>query len=71
MARNTYKVCKRKMIVVGYKSGVVKASHKSPSVRTTIPEKIAAEIGIKPGDILEWELTSEKGRQIMKVKKLE
>jgi len=56
---------------MGYKSAVAKASNKSPSVRTTVPEKIVSEVGIKPGDILDWEVTVEKGRQIMKVKKLE
>jgi bifunctional DNA-binding transcriptional regulator/antitoxin component of YhaV-PrlF toxin-antitoxin module len=56
---------------MGYKSAVAKASSKSPSVRTTIPEKVASEVGIRPGDVLDWEVTSEKGRSIMKVKKLE
>ena len=55
---------------MGYKSAVARASNKSLSVRTTIPEKIVGEIGIKPGDILDWEVASERGRQIMKVKKL-
>ena len=64
-------MCQHNRVDVGYKSGVVRASNKSPSVRTTIPEKVVSEVGIKPGDILDWELTSEKGRQIMKVKKLE
>ena len=56
---------------MGYKSAVAKASNKSPSVRTTIPEKIASELGIRPGDVLDWEVAAEKGRKIMKVKKLE
>ncbi len=56
---------------MGYKSAVAKASNKSPSVRTTIPEKVAQEMGIKPGDILDWEILSENRRQVMKVRKLE
>lgn len=56
---------------MGYKSAVVRASSKSPSVRTTIPEKIAKEMAIKPGDIMDWEVISEKGRHVIKVKKLE
>ncbi|MDG7002140.1 MAG: AbrB family transcriptional regulator [Nitrososphaerota archaeon] len=56
---------------MGHKSTVAKANSKSPSVRTTIPEKIVAELSIKPGDILDWEVVKEKGRQIMKVKRLE
>jgi bifunctional DNA-binding transcriptional regulator/antitoxin component of YhaV-PrlF toxin-antitoxin module len=56
---------------VGSKSAVAKASNKSSSVRTTIPEKIAKALSIEPGDILDWELTEEKGRQILKVRKLQ
>ena len=56
---------------MGYKSAVAKASNKSPSVRTTVPEKIANEMGIQAGDVLDWEIGSEKGRKVMKVKKLE
>ena len=56
---------------MGYKSSVAKASNKSPSVRTTIPEKLAQELKIKPGDVLDWEVSQEKGKQIMKVRKLE
>lgn len=56
---------------MGYKSAVAKASKKSPSVRATIPEQIAHEMGIQAGDILDWEIVAEKGRKVMKVKKLE
>jgi bifunctional DNA-binding transcriptional regulator/antitoxin component of YhaV-PrlF toxin-antitoxin module len=56
---------------MGYKSAVAKASSKSPSVRTTIPEKIVQEVKIKAGDVLDWEVGQEKGRQIIKVRKLE
>ena len=56
---------------MGFKSAVARASKKSPSVRTTIPEKLAREMEIQPGDILDWELAQEKGRMIAKVKKLQ
>jgi bifunctional DNA-binding transcriptional regulator/antitoxin component of YhaV-PrlF toxin-antitoxin module len=56
---------------MGLKSAVAKANSKSPSIRTTIPEKIAAELSLRPGDVLDWELASENNRRIVKVKKLE
>lgn len=56
---------------MGQKSAVARASNKSPSVRTTIPEKIAQELKLDPGDILDWEVVQEKGRLVAKVKKLE
>lgn len=56
---------------MGQKSAVAKANSKSPSLRATIPEKVVAELSIKPGDILDWEVVSEKGKQFMKVRRLE
>ncbi len=56
---------------MGLKSAVAKANSKSPSLRTTIPKKIVQEIQIKPGDILDWEITSQRGRRVMRIKKLE
>jgi bifunctional DNA-binding transcriptional regulator/antitoxin component of YhaV-PrlF toxin-antitoxin module len=56
---------------MAYKSQVSRASSKSPSLRTTIPEKIVQEAKIRAGDVLDWEISSEKGRLMMKVKKLE
>jgi len=55
---------------VGEKSAVAKASSKSPSVRTTVPEKIAKEMELRVGDILDWEIGSQSGRTIARVKKL-
>jgi len=60
---------KRQMV---YKTQVTRASSKSTSLRTTIPEKVVQETKLKPGDVLDWEVSSsEKGRLIMKIKKLE
>lgn len=56
---------------MGQKSTVAKASSNSPSIRATIPEKIAKEMQLSVGDILDWEIESRKNRQIMVVKKLE
>lgn len=56
---------------MGEKSTVAKASSKSPSVRTTIPEKIAKEMKIKVGDVLDWEITTHGSRKIMELRKLE
>lgn len=56
---------------MGDKTIVVRASRKSPSVRTTIPERVAREIGIEAGDVLDWEISHERERPTMKVKKLE
>jgi bifunctional DNA-binding transcriptional regulator/antitoxin component of YhaV-PrlF toxin-antitoxin module len=56
---------------MGEKSIVAKASSKSPSVRTTIPEKIVKEMEIAVGDVLDWETTTQGGRKVVRVKKLE
>jgi len=56
---------------MGAKSTVAKASSKSPSVRTTIPELIAKQLGIKPGDVLDWEITFDRAIKSAKVRKLE
>lgn len=56
---------------MGEKSTVAKANSKSPSIRTTIPEKIAREMKLEVGDILDWELDMQDHRRIMRVKKLE
>ncbi len=56
---------------MGYKSTVARANSKSPSLRATIPEKVVRQLSIKPGDVLDWEVITEKGRHVMKVKRLE
>jgi hypothetical protein len=56
---------------MGEKSIVVKASNRSPSVRTTIPEKIVQEMEIAAGDVLDWETAMQGGRKVVRVKKLE
>ncbi len=56
---------------MGEKSTIAKASSISPSMRTTIPEKIAKEMNLKIGDVLDWEIITQDSRKIMKVKRLE
>ncbi|MGD0396401.1 MAG: AbrB/MazE/SpoVT family DNA-binding domain-containing protein [Nitrososphaerales archaeon] len=56
---------------MGRKSAVAKASSNSISLRATIPEEIVQEMKLKAGDVLDWEVTSEDGRKVMKVKRLE
>jgi bifunctional DNA-binding transcriptional regulator/antitoxin component of YhaV-PrlF toxin-antitoxin module len=56
---------------MGKKSTVAKATSKSDSVRATIPEEIAKEMGLRIGDVLDWELVTEGKRKVVKVKKLE
>lgn len=42
----------------------------SPSVKTVIPEGVASALEIKHDDIIAWELVSEGGSIIAKVRKL-
>lgn len=56
---------------MGFKSAVAKASTKSSSVRTTIPEEVAKALQVTPGDVLDWDLMPQKGRAVAKVRKLE
>jgi len=57
---------------MGYKSHVTKASSVSmKSVKTTIPLKVAEALGIRPGDVLDWEIVERNGRKMALVRKLE
>lgn len=59
------------MPYMGDKSTVAKASTNSPSVRATIPENIVKDMGLKVGDILDWQVVEEKGKKYAKFRKLE
>ena len=50
---------------------VARASSKSPSVRTTIPEEIVEELKLKVGDPLIWKLDQHEGRKGLFVRKAE
>ncbi len=56
---------------MGYKSSVARASSNSTSVRATVPEEIAREMGLSIGDVLDWEIEERKSRKVAIVKKLE
>lgn len=55
---------------MGEKSTVARANTKSLSIRTTIPEKIAKELKLNVGDVLDWEV-SQEGKKIAKIRRLE
>lgn len=52
-------------------SKVAKASSKSPSVRTTIPEEIVRELGIEVSDALVWDVTTVHGKKGVFLRKVE
>ncbi len=52
-------------------SKVVKASPQSPSVRSTIPEDIVKELGIKTGDVLQWTIAQKREKKGAFIRKLE
>ncbi len=52
-------------------SKVVKASPRSPSVISTIPEDIVKELGIKTGDVLEWTTAQKREKKGAFIRKLE
>ncbi len=56
---------------MGHKSHVVRASPRSESLRTTIPKDVVRELGIKLGDVLDWEIEGGDGKKIARVRKLE
>ncbi len=56
---------------LGKKSTVAKATSDSDSLRATIPKDVALDLQLAPGDVLDWETISEKGKKFVKVRKLE
>jgi bifunctional DNA-binding transcriptional regulator/antitoxin component of YhaV-PrlF toxin-antitoxin module len=51
-------------------SRITKANKISSSARTTIPKKVMDGLKLDIGDIVEWELRTDKGETIAHVKKL-
>lgn len=47
------------------------ANNVSGSLRITIPNDIAAELGLKVGDVVNWDLTTDKGRKYARLRRLE
>lgn len=52
-----------------FESSVVRAVSRSPSVRTTIPEAVAAILGAEPNDVLVWEVELGSGRIFVSVRR--
>jgi bifunctional DNA-binding transcriptional regulator/antitoxin component of YhaV-PrlF toxin-antitoxin module len=47
------------------------ANNVSGSLRITIPNDIAEEMGLKVGDVVDWDTTTDKGRKYARIRKLE
>ncbi len=56
---------------MGNKSAVARANSKSVSVRATIPEDVARQMGLVVGDVLDWEVEERKNRKVAIIRKLE
>jgi bifunctional DNA-binding transcriptional regulator/antitoxin component of YhaV-PrlF toxin-antitoxin module len=52
-------------------SKISKAVTGSDSLRTTIPKSLADDLGLKVGDILDWDVVPEKGKRYLRARKLE
>lgn len=52
-------------------SRLAKANAASSSIRATIPKRIVDELELNIGDIISWELSTEKGVKYARIKKLE
>jgi bifunctional DNA-binding transcriptional regulator/antitoxin component of YhaV-PrlF toxin-antitoxin module len=50
---------------------VSKANSVSSSLRTTIPNEIVDYLGLKIGDVVDWEESQEKGKKYARIRKLE
>ena len=47
------------------------ANNVSDSLRITIPNDIAEDMGLKVGDVVDWDITSDKGKKYTRIRKLE
>jgi bifunctional DNA-binding transcriptional regulator/antitoxin component of YhaV-PrlF toxin-antitoxin module len=56
---------------MGKTSKIAKANALSSSVRATIPNDIVEYLGLRIGDVIDWERYTEKGRKYARIKKLE
>lgn len=59
------------MTIMGKVTIAAKATSKSESLRSTIPEEIVAELGLQVGDALDWDIVTEKGKKYARFRKLE
>lgn len=56
---------------MGQTSKVTQANTLSKSVRATIPNSVAEYLGVKLGDVLEWETLTQNGKKAVRVRKLQ
>ena len=47
------------------------ANNVSGSLRITIPNDIAEEMGLKVGDVVDWDTMTDKGKKYARIRKLE
>ena len=47
------------------------ANNVSGSLRITIPNDIAEEMGLKVGDVVDWDTMTDKGKKFARIRKLE
>ena len=59
------------MASVGETSKIARAVTGSDSIRATIPKSVAEELKLAPGDTLEWDIITEKGKRYLRARKLE
>ena len=56
---------------MGEKTKVTALSSRSRTLKTTIPIKIADELGIKPGSWLDWEIKELGSEKVIVIRKLD
>ena len=59
------------MVMMPLKSTVNIADKKSGSLRAVIPKEVCEELGLRPGDILSWNVEKRDGRKVAVIRKLE
>ena len=47
------------------------ANNVSGSLRITIPNNIAEDMGLKVGDVVDWDTMTDKGKKYARIRKLE
>jgi len=56
---------------MGKTSKVTQANTLSNSVRATIPNNVVEYLGLKLGDVIEWETFTQNGKRAARVRKLQ
>mgnify|MGYP002259920375 CR=1 FL=1 len=53
---------------MGERTSINRATTNSVSLRTTIPLSVVTHLGLREKDELDWEITAEKNRLVVKLK---